>query len=130
MSRFTLLYDEDCGFCTSIVQWVSRQKRGNRIHVMPCQFALLTKKFPVTEKDCTTSIQLFDDQGNVTTKGQAVGRVLGILWNNRWPERIVNTPVLKQAIDLGYTFIAVNRHRLPGIKQWCAAGENSSCSIK
>lgn len=129
MNRSTLLYDETCGFCTSIVQWVSRQKRGNQISVMPCQFALLTKKFPVSEEQCMSSIQLFDSEGEVTTKGQAVARVLGILWSSRWPERIATLPIIRPSIDLGYTFIAVNRHRLPGIKQWCAAGESSSCGV-
>lgn len=127
MSQSTLLYDETCGFCTRVVQWVSRQKRGSEIRVMPCQFALLTGSHPVSETDCVTSIQLFNESGEVSTKGQAVARVLGVLWNSRWPERIAGLPVIRQTLDLGYTFIAVNRHRLPGIKQMCAAGEKSSC---
>lgn len=129
MNQTTLLYDETCGFCTSIVQWVSRQKRGNRITVTPCQFALLTNRFDVTERECMTSIQLIRPDGSKTTKGEAVGDVLAILWNNKWPARIARMPIVRQALNLGYTFIAVNRHRLPGIKQWCAAGggDNPQC---
>lgn len=127
MQNSTLLYDETCGFCTSIVQWVARQKRGSRISIMPCQFALLTGKFPVTEQDCLTSIQLYNANGEVATKGQAVARVLSILWDNHWPSRIAKLPVIRQVFDLGYTFIAVNRHRLPGIKQMCAAGKPEGC---
>ena len=123
----TLLYDETCGFCTSIVQWVSRHKRGSRITVMPCQFALLTGNFPVTETDCLTSIQLYDAAGNVVTKGQAVAEVLSTLWDSPLPRKIAGIPVIRQMIDMGYTFIAVNRHRLPGIKQMCAAGAKSQC---
>lgn len=128
MAETTLLYDETCGFCTAVVQWVSRQKRGDLIRVMPCQFAMMTGSHPVTEADCSTSIQLFDTRGDLATKGQAVARVLGILWNAKWPERIARLPIIRKSLDLGYTFIAVNRHRLPGIKQMCAAGgASSSC---
>lgn len=125
----TLLYDETCGFCTAIVQWVSRQERGNRVKVMPCQFALLTKKFNVTEQQCLSSIQLNQPDGTVLTKGQAVATVLSLLWDNAWPTRIARVPGIRQALDLGYTFIAVNRHRLPGIKQMCAAGNPDGCGI-
>src|SRR5699024_9252360 len=131
MAESTLLYDETCGFCTAVVQWVSRQKRGNQIRVMPCQFAQLTGSHPVTETDCLTSIQLFDSNGELTTKGQAVARVMGILWNAQWPERIAKLRVINQSLDLGYTFIAANRHRLPGIKQMCSSGgSTSSCGRK
>ena len=127
MTNPTLLYDETCGFCTSIVQWVQRQKRGGSINVMSCQFAQLTQKFPVSDQDCATSIQLFQPGGDKLTKGQAVASVLGVLWNSSWPSRVARVPGIRQGLDLGYTFIAVNRHRLPGIKQMCAAGEKSSC---
>lgn len=126
MTKPTLLYDETCGFCTSIVRWVQRQKRGGNINVMSCQFAQLTQKFPVTEKDCSTSIQLFQLDGAKLTKGQAVASVMGVLWDAKWPARVANLPGVKQVLNLGYTFIAVNRHRLPGIKQMCAAGEKSA----
>lgn len=131
MERITLLYDETCGFCTSIVHWVSRQKRGNQITVMPCQFALLTSKHNVTERECMTSIQPIFPDGRTITKGEAVGDVLAVLWNSKWPARVVRWPGIRQAINLGYTFIAVNRHRLPGIKQWCAAGggDNPQCGV-
>lgn len=128
MTKPTLLYDETCGFCTSIVQWVQRQKRGGNISVMSCQFAQMTQKFPVTEKDCATSIHLYRADGEVLTKGQAVASVMGELWDSKWPGKIANIPGIKHVLNLGYTFIAVNRHRLPGIKQMCAAGEKSSCS--
>lgn len=131
MERTTLLYDEACGFCTSIVQWVSRQKRGNRITIMPCQFALLTSKYNVTEQECMTSIQLIFPDGRTTTKGEAVGDVLAVLWNSKWPARAVRWPGIRQVLNLGYTFIAVNRHRLPVIKQGCAAGggDNAQCGV-
>ena len=129
MTKPTLLYDETCGFCTSMVQWVQRQKRGGEITVLSCQFALLTKKFPVTDRDCATSIHLFKPVGERTTKARAVADVLDIVWDSRWPTRIATLPVVSKVLDLGYTFIAVNRHRLPGIKQWCAAGESSRCGI-
>lgn len=127
MGRPTLLYDETCGFCTRVVQWVAGQKRGSDIAIMPCQFALMAGSFPVTETDCLTSIQLYDAQGGLATKGQAVARVLSILWDAQWPERVAGLPIIRQTLDLGYTFIAVNRHRLPGIKQMCAAGKEGGC---
>lgn len=123
MTNPTLLYDETCRFCTSIVQWVQRQKRGGDITVMSCQFAQLTQKYPVTDRDCATSIQLFQPGGEKLTKGQAVASVMGVLWNSKWPSRVARIPGIRHVLDLGYTFIAVNRHRLPGIKQMCAAGE-------
>ena len=130
MPTHTLLYDETCGFCTSIVQWVSRQKHGNRITVLSCQFAHMTKKYPLTDENCLTSIRLYDESGNVLVKGQAVAAVLGILWDSRWPEKVLGLPVIRQLLDKGYTFIAINRHRLPGIKQWCEAGSSGGCAVK
>lgn len=128
MTQSTLLYDETCGFCTTVVQWVSRQKRGDQIRVVPCQFAVLTGSHPVSETDCLASIQLFSSEGDLATKGQAVARVMGILWNARWPEQVARVPGIRHLLDLGYTFIAVNRHRLPGIKQMCSSGgASSSC---
>ncbi|MCO5219417.1 MAG: DUF393 domain-containing protein [Thermomicrobiales bacterium] len=124
----TLLYDETCGFCTRVVNWVAQRKRGGLIQIMPCQFALLTGQFPVTETDCLTSIQVFTlNQQVPLRKGQAAAQIADVLMDSHWPSRIAGLPIIKQVLDLGYTFIAVNRHRLPGIKQMCAAGNPDGC---
>ena len=129
MATATLLYDETCGFCTRVANWVVHQKRGSLIQIMPCQFALLTGQYPVTAADCVTSIQVFAQGRKIPLrKGQAVAQIADVLLDSQWPSRIAGLPVFKQALDLGYTFVAVNRHRLPGIKQMCAAGNPDGCS--
>lgn len=128
MATATLLYDETCGFCTRVANWVVRQKRGGQVQIMPCQFALLTGRFPVTDTDCVTSIQVFETQSSTPLKkGQAAAKIADVLLDSSWPSRIVGLPIIRQIVDLGYTFVAVNRHRLPGIKQMCAAGNPDGC---
>lgn len=116
----TLLYDADCGFCQSIVNWISRQERGSKIHAMPCQFAVSSHAFPVTESDCRNSIHVFDLAHTQSIKAEAVATVLAILWDSKAPLRIARLPGMKQVLDIVYILVAANRHRIPGIKQWCA----------
>ncbi|HEU0164213.1 MAG TPA: DUF393 domain-containing protein [Thermomicrobiales bacterium] len=125
--KLTLLFDGNCGFCTRTVLWVQAKDTQGRIDVIPCQVAVRNGTHDVSEGDCGKSIWAFTAEGHVEGGAQAAALVASELMGRRWPVQVAKLPVIKQSLDLGYRFIANNRHRLPGIKGMCAIDGGSSC---
>ena len=123
----TLLFDGTCGFCTRTVMWINRRDSRGRINIVPCQTAVEYHDVALSREDCATSIWAIRD-GNVVAGGaQAAAIVWAVLIDASWPIQVARLPGVRQALDLGYRFIAANRHRLPGIKGMCSAGSTGGC---
>jgi predicted DCC family thiol-disulfide oxidoreductase YuxK len=114
----TLLYDGDCAFCSSSVQWLVRRRVRVDV-VVPWQHADLAAH-GLTQQQCESAVQLVLPEG--TWSGHAaVGKLL--LRSQWWWKPIgvlLLVPPTSWLARLGYRWIASNRYRLPGGTPACA----------
>lgn len=113
----TLIYDGDCGFCTSSARWLAN--RG-RCEITPWQ-SLDLAPLGLTEDDVTRAAYWLDGSGHVSARGAgAVAEALracGPGW--RLTGRLIQLPPVRPLADVGYAWVARNRHRLPGSTDAC-----------
>lgn len=115
-----LLFDGDCAFCTSCVRWARRWVRP-QVAMVPWQRADLTI-LAVSEERCRTSIQWVTAPGDSRESGAAVSAVLAV-GRPPWPlvAGLLRLPGVRAVTDVGYRWVADNRHRLPGSTPACAS---------
>jgi predicted DCC family thiol-disulfide oxidoreductase YuxK len=114
----TLVYDGDCGFCTTCVAFIHRRLPTDA-HVVAWQHADLDA-LGVSRQQAQRKVQWVDG-GAVCGGHQAVGRLL--LDAGGWwaiPGRLALTPPFSWVAALLYKVVADNRHRLPGGTPACA----------
>jgi predicted DCC family thiol-disulfide oxidoreductase YuxK len=116
-----LLFDGDCGFCTSAVEFAHK-----RIHVVadsvPWQRADLAV-LGRTEKQCRESVQYRDRSGRWHEAGRAT--VAALLdspppWS--WLGRLGTVPGLAWLVDRMYELVSAYRSHLPGTTPACRRG--------
>lgn len=114
----TLVFDGDCGFCTSAVSLIPRLRlRADR--VVPWQRADLPA-LGLTEEQAAAAVQWVDADG-VASGHRAVARLLmasGPLWS--LVGRALLLPVISPLAARVYALVADNRGRLPGGTPACA----------
>ena len=114
----TLVYDGDCGFCTTSVSLIPRLGlRAGR--VVPWQEADLAA-LGLTEEQAATAVQWVDADG-VASGHRAVARLLmasGPLWSLLG--RALLLPGISPIAARVYELVADNRMRLPGGTPACA----------
>jgi predicted DCC family thiol-disulfide oxidoreductase YuxK len=106
-----LVFDGDCGFCTTSARWLSR---GGRVETVPWQFLDLDTVGLSTEQVSTSVWWLVDDRP-VEHSSRAIGRALlgrGLPWS--WAGRVLLVTVVRPLADAVYRFVARHRHQLPG----------------
>ncbi len=114
-----LVYDGDCGFCTTSVRWLERVlPRMPRAE--PWQWLALDE-VGLSRDDVTHYAWLV--AGEHRFRGHAA--FAGLLqlqdrWVPRFAGRLLVTPPFSWAAALGYRLIARYRHRLPGGTPACA----------
>jgi len=108
----SLVYDGDCGFCTTSAGWARRI--APQLVTIPWQFADLDK-LGISEAAAAAEVQYVDARGTVTAGAQAVasllvsvGGLLGLLG------RVMRLPGIRALAAVAYKAVAANRHRLPG----------------
>jgi len=107
----TLLFDGDCGFCSSSARLAARIAPGVRVQAY--QQADLGG-FGLTAAQCADALQWIG-QGGPAAGARAVGRLLvaaGTGW--AWIGRALLAPGLRRFADIVYRVVAANRYRLPG----------------
>lgn len=115
----TLVYDGECGFCTSAVRRV-RQLRLRVGTVIPWQTADLPA-LGLTRAECEEKLQWVADDGRVSSGHEAVARLLlasAAPW--RLPGALLLVPPLSWVAARVYQWVADNRARLPGGTPACA----------
>lgn len=120
--RPVLLYDGDCGFCTTSAQLVERRFKPDA-EVVPWQFADLAE-LGVTEQQASDAVQWVEADGTVHSGHEAVAAMLsssGPIW--RIVGRILLLPGISWMAARAYRLIADNRYRLPGGTPACARPE-------
>ena len=110
--RPILVFDGDCGFCTSSARagqrWLSLQ------HVEPWQFLDLDG-LGLTEEQCEAAVQWVAEDGAVSSAQYAVIAALrhaGGIWSGLG--RLTALPGAHQLAGVVYRLVARNRYRMPG----------------
>jgi predicted DCC family thiol-disulfide oxidoreductase YuxK len=113
----TVLYDADCGFCTTCARWLGRH---GTCTVTAWQ-AVDLDALHLTEHDVTTAAWWLDASGAATASGaQAVAAALRTC---AAPYRVlgwaITLPVMRVLVGVVYRWVARNRYRLPGATDAC-----------
>jgi predicted DCC family thiol-disulfide oxidoreductase YuxK len=114
----TLVYDGDCGFCTTSVRWVTRLHLGADV-VIPWQQADLAA-LGLTRQQCEAKLQWVDG-GRTSSGHEAVARLLlgsALPW--RPLGALLLVPPVSWLAARVYDLIAANRGRMPGGTPACA----------
>ncbi|HEY8480429.1 MAG TPA: DUF393 domain-containing protein [Spirillospora sp.] len=117
--RPVLVYDGDCGFCTSSVRFIERHVPV-RATVVAYQFADLGALGTTVER-AEREVLWIDRAGRVSGGAEAVGRMLtdaGGLWKAAGV--VMRVAPVSWAARAVYRIIAANRHRMPGGTAACA----------
>ncbi len=108
-----LVFDGDCGFCTSSVRFIDRWIKPP-VDALPWQRADLAA-LGLTEVQCDEAVQYRDHAGRWHSAGRAVAALLAdsrAPWS--WLGRLARIPGLTWLVDHGYEVVSANRSRLPG----------------
>jgi len=115
-----LIYDGDCGFCTTTAAWVSARLRVP-LSVVPWQEIDDLGEIGLSEAEVATAAYWVDAYGRVERGHRAIGRALtmtsGPLVVLGW---LLLTPPFSWLGAAGYPIVARFRHRLPGATAGCA----------
>lgn len=122
VSRWTLIYDGDCGFCRRQVDLVMRWDRADRLTAIPFQSAEL-ERYEVEREAAERAMQLVAPSGVVWSGAAAareLARLLPALWPFAWLFRIPGAMCLAERT---YRWIARHRHRLGCESRACRRGD-------
>lgn len=108
----TLIFDGDCGFCTTSAGWARRIAPG--LETVAWQLTDLDA-LGVSEVAARDAVQYVDDGGKVSGGAEAIARLLvarGSVWGPLG--RLMLLPVARAVAAWVYKKVADNRYRLPG----------------
>jgi predicted DCC family thiol-disulfide oxidoreductase YuxK len=110
--RPLLVFDGDCGFCTTTAHAMQRRMRLE--HVEPWQFLDLDA-IGLTPELCSAAVQWVAVDGSVASAERAVIAALGHaggVW--RVIGAVLALPGVRALAGVGYRLVARYRYRLPG----------------
>jgi predicted DCC family thiol-disulfide oxidoreductase YuxK len=116
-----LVFDGDCGFCTSCARLLRRI--GTEAEIVPWQRADL-ERLGLTAAQAATAVQWVEPGGRVRSGHEALAaalRTAGPL--ARLAGRSIVAPGISPLAAAGYRLIAANRGRLPGGTPACSAAK-------
>ncbi len=120
-----LIYDGDCGFCTSTAAWTQRVMnapggvRNGEVVVAPWQ-SLDLASLGLTESEVSTAAYWAAPDGSLYRGHLGVAKALehaGFPWSIIG--KAIETPPVSWLAAPVYAVIAKNRHRLPGSTDAC-----------
>jgi predicted DCC family thiol-disulfide oxidoreductase YuxK len=114
-----MIFDGDCGFCTSVARWAKR-RLPNDVRVVPWQLEDLSAH-GLTSDDTRAALVWIDGEGRVRRGHLAATRMLDRMAGT-WQAiaSAIATPPVDRLAEVVYGVIARNRHRLPGGTPACA----------
>jgi predicted DCC family thiol-disulfide oxidoreductase YuxK len=110
----TLVFDGDCGLCTTSARFVERRLATPDLVVVAWQRADLAG-LGLTAAECTEAAQWVAADGTHAAGAQAIAAVLvgrGGPW--RVLGRLLQAPGVRRLAAVAYRWVAANRDRLPG----------------
>ena len=119
----TLVYDGDCGFCTTCVRTMQRL-RLRADTVIAWQHADLDA-LGLTPEQCSSAVQWVDDDGSHASGHLAVASLLSA--NGAWKPlgALLRAPGISPLVARAYQWVADHRTSLPGGTPACAADPRS-----
>jgi predicted DCC family thiol-disulfide oxidoreductase YuxK len=121
MDKSILLYDGVCNMCDSTVQFAMKRDRGKRIHYAGLQSSIARQLMAAHNIQVNTtelSTVYYIRNNKVYTKSTAILKVCMDL-SGAWPLMGVFLIIPKFIRDRAYTFVAANRYRWFGKKDYC-----------
>jgi predicted DCC family thiol-disulfide oxidoreductase YuxK len=116
--RPVLVYDGDCGFCTTCARFLERI--GPDAEIVAWQLTDLAA-LGVTEEQAADAVQWVAVDGTVRSGHEAIAAVLGAAgWIWRIAGRLIVLPGVSWLAARAYRLTADNRYRLPGGTPACA----------
>ena len=125
-----LLYDGDCGFCSTSVRWLET-RFPDTFTAIPYQRTDL-ELLGLTERDCQERVQWVGDVAAPVTSRASGARAVGALLRRGGRDRggltgtayglvgsLTTKSMTSWATDAVYGLVAANRHRLPGGTPTC-----------
>lgn len=109
-----LIYDGDCGFCTTCAEWAQRRLPPGTT-VVPWQFAGDLAAYGLTVDDVTTAAYWVDERGRTHRAERGVAaalRAMGGVWS--LAGRALGAAPLRVLAGPAYRLLARYRYRLPG----------------
>jgi predicted DCC family thiol-disulfide oxidoreductase YuxK len=123
--RPVVVFDGDCGICTTLAGVIERRLRPP-VAVQPWQ-RLDLAAYGLTDLECIEALQYVDADGRVYAAELAVARLLRA---SRWWARpaglVIALPGVRSIAGLAYRWVARNRSRLPGGTPACAVPPRST----
>jgi predicted DCC family thiol-disulfide oxidoreductase YuxK len=118
MTKPILIFDGDCGFCTSCAEWARRHLKGTT-DVVPGQ-NIDVAIYGLTLADVTAAAWWIDAEGHSHRGHRAVGKTLracgGGWYLLSW---FFFTPPFSWLASVAYRVVVRFRHRLPGATPAC-----------
>jgi predicted DCC family thiol-disulfide oxidoreductase YuxK len=108
-----LLFDGDCGFCSTSARFIVRWIKP-RVSVVALQQVDLAA-YGLTPEVAAASIQFVDAEGRVSAAGRAIAAMLrqaGPFW--RAVAGVMALPGISWLVEVVYRFVAKHRYQLPG----------------
>jgi predicted DCC family thiol-disulfide oxidoreductase YuxK len=108
-----LVYDGDCGFCTSAVK-IAQRRIGSPAEMQPWQ-RLDLGALGLDRTQCDESVQYRNRDGIWFSAGRAVAEILRESprpWS--WLGQLAKLPGIAWLNEQIYHLVSINRHRLPG----------------
>src|SRR5213594_835705 len=107
--RDWVLYDADCGFCTSIVRRLERPLARRGLATAPLQTSWVRARLALPEADLMSEMRVLTREGRVIGGADAVVFLAGeIGWG--WPLRaIARLPGMMSLLRAGYRSVAARR---------------------
>jgi len=108
----TLIYDGDCGFCTSTAMW-AKNRLSDDYRVVAWQ-ALNIELFGLTEADVTRSAWWVEPDGCLHQEHHCIAKALRAM-HGPWPllASMLTLAPISPLARYTYRLIARNRHRMP-----------------
>jgi predicted DCC family thiol-disulfide oxidoreductase YuxK len=124
VTKPVVVFDGDCRFCRARIAEFQKLDQNNAMEFMPRQEPSCEERLPsVRGIDLEDGILFVEPNGKVHVAADAIYQMYSVCPATKNYVWLYHIPVLKQAIQLGYRLIAMNRRRLG---QTC---ENNICSI-
>ncbi|HET7405970.1 MAG TPA: DUF393 domain-containing protein [Mycobacteriales bacterium] len=118
MAEPTLIFDGDCGFCTTSARAAARLPTRARIAAYQ---DLDLARFSLSAEECSAAVQYVDASGAVYAGHHAVA---ALLHDCGGPWRLLAWPLRRQVLDplwnAVYRWVADHRSSLPGGTPACA----------
>lgn len=114
MTKPTLTYDGNCGFCRRSVAWFKARDLAKNMEYLPRQSAERAERFPqLDDVKYQGAMQLIMPSGEIRSGEMATATALQQITGTHWHllGRFIALPGIRFCAHLGYKVIAKNRHR-------------------